>query len=60
MRIELLIFRCSEHKKEGLGSYLTELVNAGCLRKDHLNGSYSFFMKLFKRYAAERLRAEVG
>jgi hypothetical protein len=47
-------------KKQGLGSYLTELVNAGCLRKDPSNGSYSFFIKLFKRYAAEKLQAEVG
>lgn len=42
-------------KKHGLGSYLTELVEAGCLRKDPATGYYSFFMKTFKRYAARKL-----
>jgi len=36
-------------KKQGLGSYLTELVDAGCLRKDPLTGSYSFFMNPWER-----------
>lgn len=48
-------------KTEGLGSYLTDLVNAGCLRKDPSNNSYSFFIKLFKRYVAKNLgQAEVA
>jgi hypothetical protein len=39
-------------KKHGLGVYLTELVQAGCLRKNPSTGAYSFFMKIFKEFIA--------
>ena len=42
-------------KKQGLGVYLTELVVAGCLRKDPSSGRYSFFMRIFKEFAARRV-----
>lgn len=41
-------------KKSGLGVYLTQLVEAGCLRKDPRTGRYSFFMKVFKKFAAKK------
>jgi len=42
-------------KKEGLGVYLTQLVGAGCLRKDVGTGAYSFFLRIFKEFARKRL-----
>jgi len=42
-------------KKQGLGVYLTQLVEAGCLRKDPSTGRYSFFMKIFKKFAAKKI-----
>jgi len=48
-------------KKQGLGVYLTQLVEAGCLRKDPSTGMYSFFMKIFKKFAAKKITSlEVG
>ena len=42
-------------KKHGLGVYLTQLVDAGVLRKDTSSGGYSFFMEIFKKFVARRL-----
>ena len=40
-------------KEQGLGVYLNELVESGCLRKNESTGRYSFFMKIFKEYVRE-------
>jgi hypothetical protein len=40
-------------KKQGLGVYLTQLVEAGCLRKNAA-GAYSFFMRIFKKFVLSR------
>ncbi len=42
-------------KKEGLGVYLTQLVEAGCLSKDIGTGTYSFFLRIFKEFVRKRL-----
>ncbi len=42
-------------KSQGLGVYLTELVEAGCLRKDLISGNYSFLMRIFKTFASKKL-----
>jgi hypothetical protein len=42
-------------KKHGLGVYLTQLVQSGCLRKDASTGQYCFFMRIFKEFAANRV-----
>jgi hypothetical protein len=42
-------------KSQGLGVYLTQLVDTGCLRKDPLTGAYSFFLRVFKQYAAKKI-----
>lgn len=42
-------------KKHGLGVYLTQLVESGCLRKDASTGQYCFFMRIFKEFAANRV-----
>jgi type II secretory pathway predicted ATPase ExeA len=40
-------------KEQGLGVYLNELVESGCLRRNESTGRYSFFMKIFKEYVRE-------
>lgn len=40
-------------KEQGLGVYLNELVESGCLRKNESTARYSFFMKIFKEYVRE-------
>ncbi len=45
----------SIRKKNGLGVYLTQLVESGCLRKDASTGQYCFFMRIFKEFAANRV-----
>ncbi len=40
-------------KKQGLGVYLTQLVEAGCLRKNAA-GAYSFFMRIFKKFVLRK------
>jgi hypothetical protein len=40
-------------KKQGLGVYLTQLVEAGCLRKNAA-GACSFFMRIFKKFVLGR------
>ncbi len=50
-------------KKQGLGVYLTQLVEAGCLQKNASTGRYSFFMNIFKEFVAkktESVEAGVG
>jgi hypothetical protein len=40
-------------KEQGLGVYLNELVESGCLRKNESTGRYVFFNKIFKEFVRE-------